>query len=312
MQKNLKQLARQFLEYMEIEKGRSAQTIKNYKFYLDRFLNWSNIVAPEEITIEKMREYRLWLNRQTCQKGSLLQKNTQNYHLIALRKFLKYLSKIDVGTLAAEKIELAKTADRQIEFLAKDELNRLLEAPIKYEKNQEIKLRDKAILELLFSTGLRVSELINLKKDSVNLNELNKDEVSEFTVRGKGAKLRIVFFSKEAKVALKNYLEISKFNISPFLFTRCDKAKQNGGQAGLTPRSVQRIIEKYAKACGITKNVTPHTIRHSYATDLLINGADIRSVQSMLGHSSITTTQIYTHITDGQLKKIFTEFHNKN
>ncbi|MFH1565475.1 MAG: tyrosine-type recombinase/integrase [bacterium] len=345
MKKDLKQLVRQFLEYMEIEKGRSVLTAKNYKFYLERFLGWGEINDPEKITLEKVREYRLWLNRQVSHDGAPLQKNTQNYHLIALRKFLKYLSKMDVKSMAAEKIELAKTPERQIEFLLKDELERLLEAPLKHEstktqkhKNNEtldappqspagdcgagvkntktkkhvIQLRDKAILELLFSTGLRVAELVSLKRSNISLKELDKDGVSEFTVRGKGSKLRIVFISKEAKSAVKNYLEATSLSVSPFLFIRHDKAKQNGEQTGLTSRSVQRMIEKYAKACGITKNVTPHTLRHSYATDLLINGADIRSVQSMLGHSSITTTQIYTHITDGQLKKVFSDFHDKS
>jgi site-specific recombinase XerD len=309
--KNLQQLIQQFLEYLEIEKGRSPKTIKNYKYYLERFFNFCKITSPEEISLEKIRGYRLWLNRQTCANGGPLQKNTQNYHLIALRKFLKYLSKMDVETLAAEKIELAKMPERKIEFLVKDELERLLEAPIIYEDKKIIKLRDKAILELLFSTGLRVSELINLKKDNISLKVLKKDGVSEFTVLGKGSKLRVVFLSKDAKIALKNYLEASSASVSPFLFIRHDKAKKNAGEGGLSSRSVQRLIEKYAKACGITKNVTPHTLRHSYATDLLINGADIRSVQSMLGHSSITTTQIYTHITDGQLKKVFAEFHDR-
>lgn len=312
MKKDLKQLVQQFLEYMEIEKGRSVLTAKNYKFYLERFLDWGEINDPEKITLEKVREYRLWLNRQVSHDGAPLQKNTQNYHLIALRKFLKYLSKMDVKTLAAEKIELAKMPERQIEFLVKDELERLLSAPMKYEDKKVIQLRDKAILELLFSTGLRVAELVSLKKSNISLKELDKDGVSEFTVRGKGSKLRIVFMSKEAKTAVKNYLEATSLSVSPFLFIRHDKAKQDGEQAGLTSRSVQRMIEKYAKACGITKKVTPHTLRHSYATDLLMNGADIRSVQSMLGHSSITTTQIYTHITDGQLKKVFAEFHDKD
>jgi site-specific recombinase XerD len=325
--KTLRQLIIQFLEYLEIEKGRSQKTIKNYDFYLRRFLSWSKINKAEKITLEKIRQYRLWLNRQTDSAGQPLQKNTQNYHLIALRSFLKYLAKIDVPSLAAEKVELAKMPERQVEFLEGEELERLLEAPMhetqkhkacsvqrygstKTQKHWElIQHRDKAILELLFSTGMRVSELVNLKKENINLKSSNK-EASEFTVRGKGSKLRVVFLSSSAKEALKNYLS-KRTDVSPFLFIRHDPAKKDGEESPLTPRSVQRMVEKYSKACGITKKVTPHTIRHSYATDLLLNGADIRSVQSMLGHASITTTQIYTHITNQQLREVYNAFHGR-
>jgi len=313
--KKLSQLIRQFLEYLEIERGRSRQTIQNYESYLNRFLNWSNLSAdgddPKKIDLEKVRQYRLWLNRQVTQKGEPLKKKTQNYYLIALRSFLKYLAKIDIQSLSPEKIELAKVGERQIEFLIKDEVNRLLEAPSKYEDKKIIKHRDKSILELLFSTGLRISELVNLQRDSINLKQKTNQKTTEFTIRGKGSKLRIVFMSEDARVALKEYLNLRN-DTSPFLFVRHDQAKKDDKQEkGLSPRSVQRMIEKYAKACGITKNVTPHTLRHSYATDLLLNGADIRSVQSMLGHSSITTTQIYTHITNQQLRDVYNKFHDK-
>lgn len=294
----------QFLEYLEIERGRSVNTIANYDFYLRRFLEFSKIKSPGEIDLELVRKYRIWLNRQTNERGNELKKSTQNYHLIALRSFLKYLSKCDVKSLAPEKIELAKMPDRQVDFLEGNDLERLLEAPLKTAEAKVIQLRDKAILELLFSTGLRVSEISKLKKDNVNLDK------EEFTVRGKGDKLRVVFLSNQSKYWLKQYLQTRK-DLSPSLFVRADKAKGREEPGNLTPRSIQRLIKKYSKIAGITKTVTPHTMRHSFATDLLINGADIRSVQSMLGHSSITTTQIYTHITNQQLKEVYKTFHQR-
>lgn len=303
----LNDLIRQFLEYLEIEKGRARNTIENYNFYLNRFLAWSNYTDPNQISQDGVRNYRLWLNRQTDSEGNPLKKNTQNYHLIALRAFLKYLAKQDIKTLAPEKIELAKMPDRQIEFMEGSDLEHFLEAPFKIDQPEIIQLRDKAILETLFSTGLRVSELAGLKKDMINFSK------EEFTVRGKGSKLRVVFLSNQAKHWLKKYLEARK-DMSAFLFTNHDKAgaKRNKTKddKGLTPRSVQRIVQRCAKIAGITKKITPHVLRHSYATDLLQNGADIRSVQTMLGHSSITTTQIYTHITDKQLREVYKNFHS--
>lgn len=304
----LKILIKEFLDYLEIEKGRSMKTIDNYNFYLQRFLNWANINDPSQIEQDLVRNFRLWLNRLKDQAGQLLKKNTQNYHLIALRAFLKYLAKRDIKTMAPEKIELAKMPDRQIEFLEGSDLDNFLSGPLNLEQAEVIKYRDKAILETLFSTGLRVSELASLKKDDINLNK------DEFTVRGKGSKLRVVFLSNQAKHWLKKYLEVRK-DMSRYLFTNHDKAgtkrnKQKDDQ-GLTPRTVQRIVQKYAKLAGITKKITPHVLRHSFATDLLQNGADIRSVQTMLGHSSITTTQIYTHITDKQLREVYKNFHGR-
>ena len=304
----LEQLTKEFLEYLEIEKGRSKKTTDNYEFYLKRFFGWAQIKEPSQITQDLVRNFRLWLNRLKDRAGQALKKNTQNYHLIALRTFLKYLAKRDIKTLAPEKIELAKMPDRQIEFLEGSDLENFLEGPFKIEQQEIIKYRDKAILETLFSTGLRVSELANLKKDSINLNK------EEFTVRGKGSKLRVVFLSNQAKHWLKKYLDVRK-DMSGYLFTNHDKASlkrsKNKDDKGLTPRSVQRIVEKYAKIAGITKKITPHVLRHSFATDLLQNGADIRSVQAMLGHSSITTTQIYTHITDKQLREVYKSFHGR-
>ena len=304
----LQKLAHDFLDYLEIEKGRATNTVANYKFYLKRFFIWANINDPAQISQDMVRNFRLWLNRQKDANGQPLKKNTQNYHLIALRAFLKYLAKRDIKTLAPEKIELAKMPDRQIEFLEGTELETFLTAPETIDQPEIIKLRDKAILETLFSTGLRVSELASLKKEDINLNK------DEFTVRGKGSKLRVVFLSNQAKHWIKKYLEARK-DMSQYLFTNHDKANKKRSEKkddkGLTPRSVQRIVQKYAKIAGITKKITPHVLRHSYATDLLSNGADIRSVQTMLGHSSITTTQIYTHITDKQLREVYKNFHGR-
>jgi len=295
-----------YLEYLEIEKNRSQKTIENYDRYLKKFINWSKIKKPDEINLEKIRRYRIFLNRPQNRKGSLLKKNTQNFHLIALRGFLKYLAKQDIKTLAAEKIELGKLPIRQVDFLEMDDLNRLLEAP---RQENLIGLRDKAILELFFSTGLRVSELVKLNRKDLNLKK------DEFTVRGKGDKLRIVFLSERAKTALKKYLD-KRTDLNEALFIRSDrvgcKVKNDQQFTRLSCRSIQRIVKKYALAAGITKKVTPHTIRHSYATDLLVAGADIRSVQTLLGHSNITTTQIYTHITDKRLKEVYKTYHNKS
>lgn len=299
---------RSFLEYLEIEKGRSLKTLNNYQYYIERFLNWSGLEKPSDITTDKIKEFRLWLNRQTDARGNQLKKTTQNYHLIALRGFLKYLTKQKIKVISSDQIELAKTGQRDISFLEDSELQRFLESPLRSaEKNAIIKLRDKAILELLFSTGTRVSEACNLKKEDVNLNK------DEFTVRGKGDKLRVVFLSPAAKDCLKKYLNTRK-DMSPYLFTSHDKAansRKTQDFKPLTPRSIQRLVKKYSKLAGITKPVSPHSLRHSFATDLLSNGADLRSVQSMLGHSSITTTQIYTHITDKQLKQIHQTFHGR-
>lgn len=307
-------LLNDFLVYLEVERNRSERTVKNYDFYLRRFFNWAKGVGPQDITLDMVRKYRVWLNRYRSDSGRTMKKNTQNYHLIALRAFLKYLSKRDVKTLAPEKIELARMPERSVQFLEEHELERLLEAPLRIDGKIErgdgkalplVQLRDKAILEMLFSTGLRVSELAALKKDKINIKR------EEFTVRGKGDKPRVVFMSNQARYWLKKYLE-KRRDMAPFLFVSHDRAgKGRDDDRGLTPRSVQRIVKRYAKQAGITKKITPHTIRHTFATDLLRNGADIRSVQTMLGHSSITTTQIYTHITDEHLREIYDSYHGK-
>ncbi|TAK04237.1 hypothetical protein EPO34_03770 [Patescibacteria group bacterium] len=302
----LSRLMTDFLEYLEVERGRSARTIRNYDFYLRRFAGWSKNVDPSRITKEQVRQYRLWLNRELPgREGGVIKKNTQNYHLIALRTFLKYLSRRDIPSLAPEQIELSKQAAREVAFLETDELSRMLAIP-RQEAEGLIALRDTAILEMLFSTGCRVSELASLKIEQVNLKR------DEFTVRGKGDKLRVVFLSDSAKAALAAYLGARR-DPSPSLFVSHDRAKGGRAESGpLTPRSIQRLVERYAKAAGITKKITPHTLRHTFATDLLLGGADIRAVQSLLGHASITTTQVYTHITNKTLKDVHKRFHGKS
>lgn len=279
-------------------------TIRNYEFYLQRFIDWAKDPKADEVNSELVRQYRLHLNRLEGRNDQVqLKKSTQNYHLIALRSFLKYLARNDVQTLAAEKIELAKQGSRDVSFLDSADLSRLLEAPATADAPKIIQLRDRAILELFFSTGLRVSELANLKIANVNLNR------DEFTVRGKGDKTRVVFLSHQAKHAIDEYLKLRQ-DECPFLFVRHDRAKSGAEEIGaITPRSIERLVQRYSIAAGIPKHVTPHTLRHSFATDLLMNGADIRSVQAMLGHSSITTTQIYTHVTNQQLKEVHKAFH---
>lgn len=309
MENNINKLIKEFKEYLEIEKNCAIRTVQNYEFYLNRFLDFTNIKTCEQISIKNIKEFRLWLNRQKNPQGKIIKKKTQNHYLIALRTFLKYLIKQDIKSISPEKIELSKTEERIVEFLDQNDLEKFLNAPlnVKITTQKIIRKRDKAILDLFFSTGLRVSELANLQRDRLNLKK------DEFTIRGKGDKPRLVFLSNNAKKHLKNYLD-SRTDISLFLFIRHDKASRqnkNKKEKPLSPRSIERMVKKYAKAIGITKNVTPHTLRHSFATDLLSNGADIRSVQSMLGHSSITTTQIYTHITNKQLKETYQKFHNQ-
>lgn len=305
MSKKLTELKRQFLEHTEIERGRSLKTVENYDRYLERFLQFAKVEDPKKITEDLVREYRLWLNRQSIAPRGLrsketLKKKTQNYYLIALRAFLKYLMKRDIISLSPDKIELAKTPERSLDLISKNELARLLKAP---DGSDEKSLRDRAILQLFFSTGLRVSELCSLPRDI----DLTADELS---VRGKGEKVRVVFLSPEAKSAIRDYLKVRK-DMDDSLFVQNAKNSKSKKTLQLTPRSVERIIKFYGIKAGITKKVTPHIIRHSFATDLLQNGADLRSVQVMLGHANIATTQIYTHITDKHLKEVHKKFHNK-
>lgn len=308
----IKSIKSQFLEYLEIERGRSHKTIENYSHYLDRFLEWAKITEPNEITDDLIRSFRVHLNRVENEQGKTLKKITQNFYIISIRSFLKYLAKRDIKTLQAEKVEIGKSSIKEVEFLEAEEVERILAVA----SGPDFKsLRDRAILELLFSAGLRVSELTNMNRDKIDLKN------REFSVRGKGDKVRVVFISDSAAKALQRYLE-KRTDIDPALFVRDEKGlkkfesnksdgKRDKKVIGLriTPRSIQRIVKHYAAKAGIIKDVHPHTLRHSFATDLLMNGADIRSVQEMLGHSSITTTQVYTHVTNKQLKEVHQAFH---
>lgn len=302
---DINKLLTDFLEYLEIERNRSRKTIENYQHYLGRFLEWGKFKKPSDIDLEKVRQFRLYLNRYKDEKGHELKKITQNYYSIAIRNFLKYLAKRDIPSLPAEKIEVGKNPAANIEFLSNEELNRLLDNASGTSLRA---LRDRSILELLFSAGLRVSELVSINREQLNLKN------QEFSVRGKGDKIRVVFVSDSAKGALEKYLK-GRRDMDPALFIRImnheSRIKNKGDNLRLTPRSIQRIVKYYAVKAGIVKDVHPHTLRHSFATDLLMNGADIRSVQAMLGHSSITTTQIYTHVTNQQLKEIHSKFHGK-
>lgn len=303
----LERLAQEFLEHLEIELGRSPRTITSYTQVLTTFFDWGSLKAPRDITALKVRGYRVFLNRKETQRGDTLKPTTQAYHAIVIRTFLKYLAKQDVETLPAEKVEVGRVPDRQVDFLEADELERLLGSV----DGTTLKARrDRAILELLFSAGLRVSELTSLNRDQVNLKK------DEFSVRGKGNKLRIVFLSERAREVLEDYLD-HRTDVDPALFVGHGKKgltnKQNSKRESsrLTPRSVERLVKYYAKKAGIVKDVHPHTLRHSFATDLLRNGADIRAVQTMLGHASITTTQLYTHVTNERLREIHKNFHGK-
>ena len=299
------ELKRQFMEYLEIERGRSVKTVENYDRYLDRFFDFAKVTKPADITEEHIREFRLYLNRQPGTKvgGRMepMKRRTQNYYLIALRAFLKYLRSRGIEAVSPERIELAKVPERSLDLISSVELKRLMAAP----DTKSIEgLRDKAILELLFSTGLRISELTGLSIDDVDLTR------DEFSVRGKGDKVRVVFLSDAARDAIKNYLSKRK-DLDDALFVRYGRKVNDGGELRLGPRAVQRLLKTYATQAGITRKVTPHVIRHSFATDLLQNGADIRSVQALLGHASINTTQIYTHVTDKHLREVHKKFHGK-
>jgi len=324
MQKTIKEYIQDFLDYCEITKNQSPKTIENYRHYLGRFMifleekNFSNMI-PEKIDLQLINSYRLYLNR--IEKPKSLSIKTQNYHVIALRAFLKYLTKNDIETIAPEKIELSKIPERTVEALSKEELDRIFEIArenINAEGADGLRsARDLAILETLYSTGLRVSELANLDRPQVDLVR------REFMVRGKGRKPRIVFLSEHAAEIIKNYIHRRADNFDP-LFISIPKPKKTRDLSGsiiassqniltdgkrLSTVSIEKIVSKYARLAGIIKKVTPHVLRHSFATQLLINGADIRSVQELLGHASITTTQIYTHVTNKALREIHEKFH---
>jgi site-specific recombinase XerD len=292
-----------FLEYLEIEQNRSQKTIANYDHYLTRLLDYAGELNVETIDAELVRKWRLWLNRLGTNTSDELGTTTLNYHLIALRSFLKFCAKRNIPALTADKIELARTKRKQVTFLNEEELERIFAQP---DVSKLAGARDRAILELLFSSGLRVSELVGLDRDHINLKR------REFMVRGKGQKDRPIFISSEAAEWLQRYLDMRKDNTKPLFirFAGNKKVDLSGNYHRLTARSVQRLVAQYALLAGITKHVSPHTLRHSFATNLLMNGADLRSVQAMLGHSNIATTQIYTHVTDPHLKKVHDEYHH--
>jgi len=310
---DISDLISDFLESLEIEKGRSTKTTENYGLYLARFLDLITqdfpegaTIKPADLTPEILRKFRLRLNRfDDNQNHERLSALTQSYHLIALRGFLKYLAKRGIKSLDPSLVDLPRAAKKQVTFLHFDEVSRLLsEIPT----DTETGLRDRAIIELLFSGGLRVSELCNLNRDSINLAR------REFMVRGKGKKDRPIFIDQTTAEHIEEYLN-ARTDTLPALFLN-NSSNQNipdtsGDFRRLSPRSIERIIGKYTRQAGITKHVTPHTLRHSFATDLLMNGADIRSVQSLLGHANIATTQIYTHITDPHLKEVHDKFHTE-
>ena len=311
---DISELVADFLESLEIEKGRSTKTVENYGLYLSRFIDLitedfegQEMIKPSDITPEVLRRFRLKLNRfSDNQNKERLSTLTQSYHLIALRGFFKYLAKRGIKSLDPSLIDLPRAAKKQVTFLHFDEIERLLaEIPLDTESG----LRDRAIIELLFSGGLRVSELCSLNRDSINL------ERREFMVRGKGKKDRPIFIDKSTAECIEDYLNM-RTDTLPALFLNNSANQQIPSTSGdfrrLTPRSIERIVQKYTRLAGITKHVTPHTMRHSFATDLLMNGADIRSVQSLLGHANISTTQIYTHITDPHLKEVHEKFHSES
>ncbi len=299
----------QFLEYLEIEKNCSKLTIRDYSHYLETFEHWYQMHMPdgkiEDLTLEKVRKYRVFLSNKTDQNGQTIKRVTQNYYVIALRSFLRFLIKNDVKTLEPSKIDLPKTESRSLKFLEREQIDRLVTMP---DTSKIDGMRDRAILELLFSTGLRVSELVSLNHNQINL------ERREFGIIGKGRRSRIVFISDRATEWLARYLEARKDPYKP-LFIRYSGSEleaDEGEKMRLTPRSVERMVKKYVRLARLPVDATVHTLRHSFATDLLTNGADLRSVQEMLGHKNIATTQIYTHITNKQLREVHSAFHSGN
>ena len=292
----VEKLVNEYLDYLGIEKNRSASTRVNYKRYLDRFIKFSGIKNIDDITESNIRAFRVYL----AEPEQNLKKRTQSYYVIAIRNLLKYLTVHDYDVVSPDKIELPRVPTRQINIIRYEDLERLLKAP---EGNSLRALRDRAILEILFSTGLRVSELCALDR-FIDIDR------GELTIRGKGEKLRVVFLSERARKALKEYLK-KRTDAEETMFISLSHAKVPKILGRVGPRTVERVVNKYARVAGITGKVTPHQLRHQFATDLLSNGADLRSVQELLGHSSITTTQIYTHVTNRELREVHKAFHGK-
>lgn len=306
----LSEAVEKFLEYLELERNASRLTIRNYRHYLERFMKFGALQSPplsnpSSISPEIIRNYRLFLSRFADEKSLTLKRITQNYHLIALRAFLRYLIRHDINALSPEKVELGKAESRSLRFLDREQVDRLLNMP---EISTPQGMRDKAIMEVLFSTGLRVSELVRLNRDSLNLDR------HEFGVIGKGGRHRVVFLSDSATNWLERYMKIRQDAYPPLFIRYAGKKTQEGKTAEslrLTVRTVQRIVEKYVRKARLPVKITPHGLRHSFATDLLSAGADIRAIQEMLGHKNISTTQIYTHVTNPQLREIHKRFHRK-
>lgn len=309
MKNNLQELIDEFLEYLEIEKNCSKLTIRDYRHYLEVFQNWYSSTLPgktlENLDLSTVRKYRVYLANRTDERGMTLKRVTQNYYVIALRSFLRFLIKNDHKTLEPSKIDLPKTESRSLKFLEKDQVNRLV---MEADTSKEEGMRDRAILELLFSTGLRVSELVKLNRDQINFQR------REFGVIGKGGRARVVFISDRAAEGLTHYLNARKDNFKPLFIRYSGRVieENNGEKMRLTARSVERAVKKYVRAARLPVDATVHTLRHSFATDLLTNGADLRSVQEMLGHKNISTTQIYTHVTNRQLREVHEAFHSGN
>lgn len=303
---SLNQLLQEYLDYLEIEKNRSRLTRRNYEHYLKRFASFAKINRVEDLTLDLVRRYRLYLNRLTDKRSRPLKKSTQQYHVIALRNFLKYLARRNFSVLAADQIELGKAPSREIDLIPPEDLERLIKSAA---GNSLKAARDRAILETLFSTGLRVSELCALDRDTAAIKR------GEFSVRGKGDRVRVVFLSDDCREALLNYLK-RRSDTDEALFVEIgrnyEKTLQRRSSLRITPRTVERLVKQYSAKAGIAKKVTPHTMRHAFATDLLRNGADLRSVQALLGHASVSTTQIYTHLTDKALREIHRAFHSGN
>lgn len=302
------QLVIEYLEHLEVERNLSPLTIRDYNLYLQRFVTWSTSVELKKIAdldLRLLKKYRLHLSRLANAQNAPISVRTQSYYLIALRSFLKWLAKQDVPALAAEKIELPKADAHIMTFLEPDRLTALLQQP---DISKPAGLRDRAMMEVLFSTGLRVSELVSLDRDQVNL------QAREFGVVGKGRRQRVVFLSEVAVTWLERYLATRSDTWLPVFirYARDIDPSEDGEKMRLTTRSVQRTLEKYRKQAHLPIKITPHGLRHSFATDLLRNGASIRDVQEMLGHKNLATTQIYTHVTRPELKKVHDQFHGKN
>ena len=310
MKKDLETLKRYFLEHLEIERNCSKLTVRNYEHYLSVLIGFlidgKKIKEPtvDDLTANNIRDFRLFLSRQKGTKGEM-KLVTQGYYVIALRSFLKWLTKNDIKVLQPEKLDVPRFKDHSLKFLTEDQMKRLLNQPLNSAKNG---LRDRVILELLFSTGLRVSELVSLNREQINL------KTREFGVIGKGGRSRVVFITKQAAVWVDKYLKTRGDHYKP-LFIRSLRPKEialTDDKVRLSARSVQNIVKKYVRQANLPVAATPHTLRHSMATDLLQRGADLRSVQELLGHKNIATTQIYTHVTDARLREVHEKFHVGN